>query len=69
MEITIWSSYDEVVDAMIVEYKNCAHKSAVQTDAYGNWRYSNCTHKPEECEYKRLLLIEAKLNGGFSWAK
>lgn len=60
-------SYDEVVDAMIEKAQLCEHKKGVQTDAYGNWRYSNCKHTSEECEYKRLLHIEAKLNGGFSW--
>lgn len=63
------ASYDEVVDAMIIAKDSCPHKLDRQRDNYGNERESHCTHTGTECEYKRLLLIEAKLNGGFSWAR
>lgn len=63
------ANYDEVVDAMMIAKDFCPHKTGIQTDNYGNERIPACKHSAEECEYKRLLLIEAKLNGGFTWTR
>ena len=57
-------TYDEIVDKLIETQRACEHKSIIVNGVGGNTRYEFCRHKPEECEYKRYLVMESKMNGG-----
>lgn len=50
------NNYDNVVYLLEIEARKCLHKTR---EGYKSFSKINvCKHVPEECNYKRLLLIE-----------
>ena len=52
-------TYDQIVAELEKAVKKCAHKKSFRRPD-GHSEPKPCSHKPKDCKYKRILLLEQR---------